>query len=119
MSALSHSVEWNEKVPPVMQREPLVLRVTYREEWTDSYRVVTKYMQAKLYLLTYVTLGGRQAPSRLKIATLTFPRGTTRAQIEPHVVRYLDIIAIRFGVTIKEVHWWGEGGKRKGNYELD
>lgn len=119
MTALNHSVEWHAKVPPVMQREPVVLRVTYREEWTDQYHTSMKCVQAKLYLLTYITLGGRQAPSRLKIATITFPSQTSRVAIEPHVVRYLDVIAIRFGVTIKEVHWWGEKGKRKGDYELD
>lgn len=119
MTALNHSIEWHEKVPPVMQREPVMLRVTYREEWADPYRTALRSTQAKLYLLTYVTLGGRRAPSRQKIATLTFPAQTSRVAIEPHVLRYLDIIAIRLDVTIKEVHWWGEKGKRKGNYELE
>lgn len=120
MTALNHTVEWTAgRIPPVMQREPLVLRVTYVDNWSRSgYRGIGQ-VQAKLYVLTYVTLGGRQAPSRLKIATLTFPAQTGRVQIEPHVLRYLDVIAIRFGVTIKEVHWWGEKGKRKGDYELD
>lgn len=119
MTALNHTVEWTTKIPPVMQREQLVLRVTYVDNWVRTNYRGDGTAAAKLYLMTYSMLGGRQRPSRLKIATLTFPPSTSRVQIEPHVVRYLDVIAIRFGVTIKEVHWWGEKGERKGQDELD
>lgn len=119
MTALKHEVEWHAKIPPVMQREQVTLRVTYVDSWARMDYRGEGTVAAKLYLLTSLQLGHRQAPSRIKLATLTFSRGTSRTVIEPHIIPYLDVIAIRFGVTIKEVHWWGEKGERKGDYELE
>jgi len=91
-----------------------VLRVTYR-----TWVTIGEYTDVKLYAQASAYFGHRKQSVQHRLCTLSFKGRVIREKAEPLVLPLVDICAIRFGLTIRKVDWWGPKGERRGNDELD
>ncbi len=105
---------WPTPLPPLYAKEPggVILRVTYRL-WPSTLQSVPT-TEVKLYAQAAEYFGGRKQAVQHRLCTLNFPNKVARETIEPFVLPLLDIVAIRFELTVRRVDWWGYNGKRKG-----
>lgn len=111
---------WQAPLPPLYAKEPggVILRITYRFWKAHNHNYnntnVASYTEVKIYAQASEYFGGRKQAVQHRLCTLDFDGKITRETAESFVLPLLDIVAIRFELTVRRVDWWGERGKRKG-----
>jgi len=121
LSNAPYKLIWRQApLPPLYAKEPggVILRITYRF-WKahnnyNSGTSFTSYTEVKIYAQASEHFNGRKRAVQHRLCTLDFDGKITRETAEPFVLPLLDIVAIRFELTVRRADWWGHGGKRKG-----
>jgi hypothetical protein len=113
-----YELHWNIPPAPLYAKEPggVVLRVTYKTFHATNFGAYLTYV--KIYAQATERFGYRQGRVQHRLCELHFKGLVLRPEAEPFVLPIIDICAIRFGLTIRKVDWWGVNGERKGRDEL-
>lgn len=106
---------WRGSPARMYTNEPggVVIRVTYKTFFCPTPRTYVK-----LYAQVRERFGYRQGIAQYRLCELHYRGKVLRQDTEAHVAPLIDICAIRFGLTVRKVDWWGVNGERRGRDEL-
>lgn len=116
-SSSPYKLHWNIPPAPLYTKEPggVVLQVTYELFHATNFGMYMTYV--KLYAQATERFGYRKGMVSHRLCEMHFRGQVIREQVEPLVLPLMDICAIRFGLTIRKVDWWGVNGERRGKDE--